>query len=244
MLLNLGISSAVSMTSPLSVGITEALVGWQQQRRRRRRQEQAQAQAREQGQGQGRQRPSPPALPSELPSPRPVSSAVGAAEETSTARSAVSTAFPAASCSAAAPASTASALIIDDASPTSLPRLPTLLLHLLGLSTGLLYVTRAGVHWVALADHYIPLYLTVVVGLSECLTVSLCLGCEALVADLAPSDQRHAWWWKFSGSFSSHPSWPCCSSCRSSASSARPLGPRARPRRAPTPSPSSTPAGP
>lgn len=112
MLLNLGVSSAVSMTSPLSVAMTEALRGhrW--------------------------------------------------------------------------------------TSADAFPKLPSLILHLFGFLTGLVYVTRAGVHWVALADHFVPLYLTVIVGLTECLVVSCRLGCGSLLADLPAPDRRYGGWWQ------------------------------------------------
>lgn len=96
---------------------------------------------------------------------------------------------------------------------------PTLALHALGFLTGLVYVTRSGVFWVDLADHFVPMYLTVrgeaapapssphpssprpplpsqvTVGLCECALVSRARGGHALVASLPDADRKGGAWW-------------------------------------------------
>ena len=69
------------------------------------------------------------------------------------------------------------------------------MLHGCGFLTGLVYVTRSGVLWIELADHFVPLYLTVIVGLSECVLVSRARGGAALVAGLSAADRRSGTWW-------------------------------------------------
>mmetsp|Transcript_23959 Transcript_23959/g.77299 ORF Transcript_23959/g.77299 Transcript_23959/m.77299 type:complete len:644 (+) Transcript_23959:34-1965(+) len=70
-------------------------------------------------------------------------------------------------------------------------------LHLLGFVSGLIYVSRAGTYWLTLSDHFVPMFLTIVVGLSQCLLVSLAYGARRLLESLPPEDQRLAPWWAF-----------------------------------------------
>ena len=74
----------------------------------------------------------------------------------------------------------------------------TLSVHFFGFCGGLIYVTRAGLYWIDLSDHFVPLYLTVVVSLSECLLVSLAYGEHRLIRELARADQRWERWWAIS----------------------------------------------
>jgi hypothetical protein len=203
MLLNLGVSSAVSMTSPLSVGITEALDVRRRRRREERQQGQGQGQGQQQwqGQGQGQGEGEGQGEGRHDGGPSHPSAADATTSTTSTTASASSFATVVAPPSVGAASPSAPSPLIGEGSPARWPRLPTLVLHAAGFATGLVYVTRAGVHWVSLADHYIPLYLTVVVGLSECLIVSTRLGCRALLCGMAPSDQRFAWWWRLCWQF-------------------------------------------
>ena len=58
-------------------------------------------------------------------------------------------------------------------------------------------MTNAGVHWVDVGDHFVPLYLTIIVSLSEILTVVRVYGARRLLSELHPRDQRFARWWRF-----------------------------------------------
>ena len=131
MLLNLGVSSAVSMTSPLATSISEALLSAKANSGAGR----AEAVA-----GDGHRRCPPGAL-------------------------------------------------------------PTLAVHVVGFVSGLLYVTHAGSHWVDLGDHFVPLYLTVIVGLSECVLITHIYGAKRLLSELPAADQRFGAWWRFCWSY-------------------------------------------
>ena len=79
--------------------------------------------------------------------------------------------------------------------------LPTLAVHVAGFASGLLYVTHAGAHWVDLGDHFVPLYLTVIVGLSECVLITRIYGAKRLLSELPAADQRFGAWWRFCWSY-------------------------------------------
>lgn len=78
-----------------------------------------------------------------------------------------------------------------------------LLLHAFGFLTGLVYVQRSGPHWIALADHFAPMFLTIGVGLHECLLVSRTYGARRLLRELAlATGERGAaralgFWWSY-----------------------------------------------
>ena len=69
-------------------------------------------------------------------------------------------------------------------------------LHFFGFLSGLVYVTHAGVHWISLSDHFGPLFLTVIGGLGECCLVTLVYGARRLLATLSLTDQTSGWWWR------------------------------------------------
>mmetsp|Transcript_18245 Transcript_18245/g.51339 ORF Transcript_18245/g.51339 Transcript_18245/m.51339 type:complete len:245 (-) Transcript_18245:1307-2041(-) len=62
-------------------------------------------------------------------------------------------------------------------------------LHLLAFLTGLMYVTRSGNYWLELSDHFVPMFLTLIVGLAQCLLVARYYGASRLMSQLHPADQ-------------------------------------------------------
>ena len=140
MLLNLGISSAVSMTSPLAIAVTEAL------------------------QAAGK---------------------LASGSDSTSTRAA----------SSSQRRSRCAALCLSLGFTPSM--VPTLLLHLFGVCSGLLYVTHGGAHWVDLGDHFLPLYLTCVVGLGECILISRFYGARRLLNELPKADRKYGVWWRF-----------------------------------------------
>ena len=69
-------------------------------------------------------------------------------------------------------------------------------LHVLGLVSGLLYTTRAGIFWLELADHLVPMFLTICVSIGECVLVGWRYGAPTLIAALPAADRR---WGRFLG---------------------------------------------
>eukprot|EP00965_Chrysotila_dentata_P068523 2264901-Pleurochrysis_carterae.AAC.1 len=68
-------------------------------------------------------------------------------------------------------------------------------LHLVGALSGLIYTTRAGVYWLELADHFVPMLLTLSVGVGQCIIVSRYYGATRLFSQLPEADQKFAAFW-------------------------------------------------
>ncbi|KAL1511080.1 hypothetical protein AB1Y20_005903 [Prymnesium parvum] len=84
---------------------------------------------------------------------------------------------------------------------TATPTRIAIALHAVGFAVGLLYVTRAGFYWLDLADHFVPMFLTICVAIGECILVGWRYGSARLVAALPAVDRKWAtflWWtWKW-----------------------------------------------
>mmetsp|Transcript_14895 Transcript_14895/g.35352 ORF Transcript_14895/g.35352 Transcript_14895/m.35352 type:complete len:603 (+) Transcript_14895:429-2237(+) len=76
-------------------------------------------------------------------------------------------------------------LLASEQMRARLPLLVPLLVHLLGFLTGLIYVSRAGLHWISLADHFVPMFLTILTALGECVLLARKYGIVRLLAELA-----------------------------------------------------------
>ena len=81
------------------------------------------------------------------------------------------------------------------------PNLVAALIHFMGFLSGLMYTSHAGGFWLHISDHFVPLFLTICVALSECLVVSILYGARKLVRQLAAQDRRGEWFWVTSWRF-------------------------------------------
>lgn len=85
--------------------------------------------------------------------------------------------------------------------PTVAARAPAVL-HGLGCATGLIYVSGAGLYWIDVANHFIPMLNTVVTCLGECLLVTATVGARPLADAIARASGETAglgllaWLWK------------------------------------------------
>ena len=79
--------------------------------------------------------------------------------------------------------------------PPSLARV-ALWLHLFGFVSGLcLYTQRSGVYWVELADHFVPMIVTITAALGQVILVSRYYGARRLVSRLPACDRALRSFW-------------------------------------------------